>query len=653
MFATTALRAARGSASRLLVLLAALLAVVFVMSFTSLGSIARGATASSHAHATHARTTSSASAAATAPKKAVIVVGPVGSETADYIKGARDMGTVLTNAGLEVHLILPPHATWANVIDVADGAVFFAYLGHGNGWPSPYAPFQEDSKNGMGLNPTDGDTNTNDVKYYGRCYFLGGTNQSPNCTSGKNYGGGIHLATNAVGLLNRLCYADGNGEPGMALPTQDVAFQRADNFSSTLLAAGARAVFALGWQPGVDLARALVNTHQTMEGFFESRDATNGDPHYLPYHGWVGWKPNIYLDSVRTPGATVHLDPDQYSGYLRSVTGDLSFTTDMWLGSGDPNDTTDPDLTGVTATQASNTVPADTSSPTVFTPNGDGISDVLTFKHTLSEPSYLDVSIANSSGGVVRHYTSYSAQGTTSDIWNGKNSAGTFVADGRFDITITPTDRAGNVGTAKTLGVKVMTAMRAPSAAPGMFYAADGDALASTQTQKVILDEAANLTWKVTQLDGTVVRTAMNNEAHDIGPVSWVWDGMDNAGYPAANGLYWMVVTADTAAGAYSHKIQVRVMPFKVTANTWTATAGTKITWTINTAEPQTGWPKLSIKQPGLAKYSVNLTKWSSTLYKTSFTLKSGGTLGQVKLTLVGTDTGGGIDAQVFTITLN
>jgi len=74
--------------------------------------------------------------------------------------------------------------------------------------------------------------------------------------------------------------------------------------------------------------------------------------------------------------------------------------------------------------------------------------------------------------------------------------------------------------------------MRAPTALPGMFYAADGDALAATQTQKVILDKAANLTWKVTQLDGTVVRTAMNNEAHDVGPVTWVWDGMDTAGTP-------------------------------------------------------------------------------------------------------------------------
>ena len=114
-----------------------------------------------------------------------------------------------------------------------------------------------------------------------------------------------------------------------------------------------------------------------------------------------------------------------------------------------------------------------------------------------------------------------------------------------------------------------------------------------------------------------------------------------------------MVITADTAAGTYSHKIQVRVMPFKVTANKWTATAGTKITWTINTAEPQTGWPKLSVKQPGLAKYSVSLAKWSNILYKGSFTLKSGGTTGQVVLTFTGTDTGGGTDVQTMNITLN
>jgi flagellar hook assembly protein FlgD len=476
--------------------------------------------------------------------------------------------------------------------------------------------------------------------------------KSPNCQPGKNYGAGIHLAANAVGLLNRLCYAEGNGEPGMAIPTDTIAFQRADNFASTLLAAGARTVFALGWQPGVDLARALVSTHQTMEGFFESRDAANGDPKYLPYHGWVGWRPNVYFNSVRTLGARVHLDPDQYSGYLRAVTGDLDFTTDQWLGSADSGDTVAPEVTGLSGTRTLNTVPADGTGLVVFTPNGDGISDVLTIRHTVSEPSYLDTSITNGSGSLVRHFTSYSLRGATADTWNGQNTAGTLVNDGTFTITVTPTDRNGNVGQTVTTRVKVMTAMRAPKVAPILFYAADSDALAQTQKQTVILDQPANLSWKVTRLDGSLVRTAMAGQTRPVGPVSWTWDGKTNGGAYVPDGLYYMVVTADTPAGTYSHRIQVRVMPFKVVPSATTGSAGTRISWTVITAEAQKGWPKLSIKQPGLAKYSVSLVKWTTTKFKTAFTLRPGGTPGLVTATLTGTDAGGGVDVRTFTITL-
>jgi flagellar hook assembly protein FlgD len=654
MFAVDTTRAARWSASRLLGLMAALLAVVFVVSFTSLAGVARGATPSSRLNHSNAGTTT-ASAAVVAPKKAVIVVGPVGTETAKYIAAAKAIGAALAAGGVDVHYVLPPHATWLNVLAVANGADFFAYLGHGNGWPSPYGPFQENTKDGFGLNPTDGDTNYKDVAYYGRCWIVGGIDKSPNCTPGKNYKNGIHLAPNAIGLFNRLCYADGNGEPGMAVPTQTVAFQRADNFSSTLLAAGARTVFALGWQPGVDLASALVGTHQTMAGFFESRDAPNGDPNYLPYHGWVGYAP-VKIASVRTPGATVYLDPDlapaHKNGYLRAVTGDLNFTTDQWNGSANSSDTTIPDLTGLSGTQASNTMPADSSALTVFTPNGDGISDSLTIMHTLSEPSYLDVSIANSAGTVVRQFTSYTAAGTTSDTWDGKNTGGSLVNDGRFDIKVTPTDRAGNVGRPMTIGVMVMTVMRSPAAAPGLFYAADNDLLAQTQTQSVILDEPASLTWKVTQLDGTVVRTAMTNQTHAVGLVKWAWDGKNGSGVFVPSATYWMVVTADTAAGTYSHRIPVRAMPFKVTASASSGSVGTKITWTIVTAEPQTGSPKLSVKQPGLAKYAVTLLKVSTTKFKATIKLRAGGAPGTIVATLTGTDTGGGINTQGFHITL-
>ena len=46
------------------------------------------------------------------------------------------------------------------------GADLLIYLGHGNGYPSPYAPFRASSKNGLGLNSSAGRGNSN-LKYYG------------------------------------------------------------------------------------------------------------------------------------------------------------------------------------------------------------------------------------------------------------------------------------------------------------------------------------------------------------------------------------------------------------------------------------------------------------------------------------------------------
>lgn len=628
--------AAGRSTARQLALIAAVTAATFLFSFTSLAATvhaaAPGATSTSATQASSARTT-----AAAAAKKAVIVVGPVGGQTADYTQAARDIGNVLSAAGVDVRLILPPHATWSAVVAEANGADFFAYLGHGNGWPSPYPPFQEDSKDGLGLNPTDGDTNTNNVKYYGANIFRAA----------------IRLAPNAIVLLNRLCYADGNGEPGMAIPTQDVAFQRVDNFASGFLAAGARVVFALGWQPGADLASALVNAHQTMDGFFMTRARNGSDPYYQPYNGWVGWKPNVYLSSVRTPGASAHLDPHQTNGYLRSVTGDLAFTIDEWWSTGASNDVTPPTVTDLSSGASANTTPAGTDLTPVFTPNGDGISDSLTIMHTLSEPAYLDVAISRAdTGALVRKFTSYSEQGATSDAWDGKNSTGAVVNDGLYRIRVTPKDRAGNIGAAVTTTARVLTAMRSPAASPKQFYAADGDALAQTQVQSVTLDQPADLTWVVKSGTGSVVRHVMAAEPRGVGVVSWTWDGKDDTGAYVPDGSYRMSITAATAQGAYRHELVVLVSPFKVTASTWTASAGQNIKLTIIATEAQTGWPRLTVRQPGLKAYTVSLVKWSTTKFLATITLKAGGTPGTVRITIAGTDVNGGVDTRSYNATI-
>jgi len=650
---TTAFAGTRRATSHALILVVSVLATVLVLSFSSF-AVARASTPVAHAsRSLHAQPAKMAPGT----KKAVIVVGPVESLTSTYIQDATAMANMLKTAGAEVHLIVSPHATWAAVTAVANGADFFAYLGHGNGWPSPYAPYQEDTKDGMGLNPSDGVTSP--VKYMGSCYLVGGINKDTSCTKGKNYGAGLHLAKNAVVLLNHLCYSAGNGEPGQATPSQSIAVQRVDNFAHGFLAAGARVVFALGLQKGTDLVNSLINGHATMDGFFEKSFGSNTDGSYPNYYGWVGQYPNLYFDSVRTSGARIHIDPffdskwvgKIFYGYERGVTGDLQFTTDEWQLVGDANDTVPPQVTSLSAAKSSTTIAA-AGSPTVFTPNGDGISETVTIKDTLSENSYLEVSITNESGSVIQQFTAWAAAGAGSFTWNGTKASGAQVKDGLFKIKVTPRDVAGNVGDPASTTVLVLTALKAPAVTPGLFYPTDNDALAQTQTESATLTADASVTWKITDSAGKTVRTGMSDRALPAGTVSWTWNGKDDGGAAVPNGVYYSVATATTAAGSYSHSVPLRVMPFKVSSNTVTASVGQKVSLTIICAEPQKGWPTVYVKQPGLAKYRISAVKYNSTKFTTSFTMKSGGTPGTVTVTITGTDVNGGVDAQTLTYTL-
>ena len=166
--------------------------------------------------------------AAYAPR-VVIVVGPSGSATSDYLSHARVYARQARAYGAAVTEIYTPHATWGRVVRAVQGANLLIYLGHGNGWPSPYRPYQGRTKNGLGLNPSEGSGNTK-VKYYGEDFVAAH----------------IRLAPGAIVLLNRLCYASGNGEPGMAEPSWSTAVKRVDNYAAGFLRTGANAVVADG-----------------------------------------------------------------------------------------------------------------------------------------------------------------------------------------------------------------------------------------------------------------------------------------------------------------------------------------------------------------------------------------------------------------------
>ncbi|HXU86937.1 MAG TPA: hypothetical protein VN773_14140 [Verrucomicrobiae bacterium] len=236
--------------------------------------------------------------AAASGKKVVIVVGPAGSNTSNYIYNAKKLASQARSYGATVYEIYAPHATWARVKSLSQGANVFIYLGHGNGYPSPYGAFNKYTKDGLGLDAYDGSWSH---KYYGEYYV-------------DHY---LNFAPNAVVILNRLCYASGNSEWGAANPTKSTAIKRVDNYGAGFLRTGARAVFAEGISSASYILYGLFKTSRTMKQIFWSDPKRSGAYDFT-------------FSSTRTVGRNAIMDPSSPGRYYRSVIGDLSMTATTW-----------------------------------------------------------------------------------------------------------------------------------------------------------------------------------------------------------------------------------------------------------------------------------------------------------------------------------
>jgi flagellar hook assembly protein FlgD len=243
--------------------------------------------------------------AASTPK-VVVVVGPVGDHNAHYKSDARDIADEARRHTSNVVTIFTPKATWPAVKAAAQGASVFVYLGHGNGWPSIYPPFQTITKDGLGLDPQTGADGDKHV-YYGEDYIRNN----------------IRFAPNAVVLLYHLCYASGNTEPGLSQGTFAEARERVDNYGAGFIGAGARAVLAEGHpaHPATNTMRQLFTTNRTLDQVFRSAPTWHGHLHG-PY------------ESQRTPGLRFQLDADTAapSGFYRSIVGDLGLRASAVTG---------------------------------------------------------------------------------------------------------------------------------------------------------------------------------------------------------------------------------------------------------------------------------------------------------------------------------
>lgn len=231
-----------------------------------------------------------AAPAATGVAKVVVIVGPAGSASSRYRTEARQAAALARKYTPDVTEIYSPNATWPAVKSALQGASLVIYMGHGNGWPSPYRDeLYPPTQNGFGLNPSsNGDDWTH--QYFGE----------------DKIAASIHLAPDAVVLLNHLCYASGNSEPGIPEGSLRVAKQRVDNFAAGFVKAGASAVVAEAYASPSYMVRSVLGGHGSIEKAW--RNAPSSNDHTFGF------------ESKRSPGYVAEMDPERStSGFIRSI----------------------------------------------------------------------------------------------------------------------------------------------------------------------------------------------------------------------------------------------------------------------------------------------------------------------------------------------
>ena len=530
----------------------------------------------------------SASAAVGDPK-VVIIVGATHGATAGYRADGDVAYAEARKYTSNVIKVYSPNATWAKVKAAVVGASIVIYMGHGNGWPSPYTyDPQYTTKDGMGLNATAGAGDYNN-KYYGEPYMAS-----------------MDLAPGAIVLLHHLCYASGNSEPGNAEPSVTVARQRADNYAQGFLKAGASAVIADGHAGAESYLRALFTTHRSIEDMWRTMPNRNGNV--------------VKFASMRTPGVSVFQDPlTPTSGFYRSLAiGTIGVTTDEVISAGYGDTGTNPTalaipgnaevstegagiysgldtLSGPSATLPVGTrvrvveqptqvtadgpvlvqvqgiddpsiggfmvstdlAPRDSTAPIVralepggpFSPNGDGQVDTTTISGRFTETVAWKLSVRNAGDDVLFEKTGSGS--TLQAVWDGLVN-GAPAPDGTYKVSVSGVDAWDNAPASATRSVMIDThaptlEALTPAADTTQWFAPNGDGFRDTVSVAATNGEAGNLIVRVLDASSAVIKkwTVENGKAAE----TLTWNGQTSAGTVAPDGLYTIRVVPQDVAG--------------------------------------------------------------------------------------------------------
>jgi phosphatidylserine/phosphatidylglycerophosphate/cardiolipin synthase-like enzyme/flagellar hook assembly protein FlgD len=154
---------------------------------------------------------------------------------------------------------------------------------------------------------------------------------------------------------------------------------------------------------------------------------------------------------------------------------------------------------------------------------------------------------------------------TNSYLWDGTDNNGNYVPPATtFSIQLKATgDVYGNAMLSRNDRLQV----RALNVSPKSFFDPAKDP-PETEEITYYLSKDCNVTLKIVNQSGTVVKTILNNVGQDAGAQEESWDGKDGSATLVPDGKYMVVLTATTDAGEFCREVTESVV-CKISAQDW------------------------------------------------------------------------------------
>jgi flagellar hook assembly protein FlgD len=179
----------------------------------------------------------------------------------------------------------------------------------------------------------------------------------------------------------------------------------------------------------------------------------------------------------------------------------------------------------------------------VFSPNGDGNKDTVTFTQTTSEEDQWTGDIKDKDGKTVKSF-SWRGKADASNAWDGRGNSGALLPDGKYTYMVYSTDKAGNYGESNKLSIEINTEETPVLMTTDItYFSPNGDGVQDNITflpNIKVKTDIDKYSLVIKAKDGAIIKT-FNGEAKV--PDTIVWNGKDDKAKTAADGEYKATLT--------------------------------------------------------------------------------------------------------------